>query len=101
MVYGEAQLYGRLQPADKDCGARSLRAKPGEHCRDRERKAGTGERRQSFTAFGQRMSSLMQQNKFNASASIQTEATSRSLIKLMHNKELGRWRMNEVNASVR
>jgi hypothetical protein len=91
-----------------DCSRLTRIAAPG-HCArrlasivgDREQKAGTGERRQSFTAFGQRMSSLMQQNKFNASASIQTEATSRSLIKLMHNKELGRWRMNEVNASVR
>jgi hypothetical protein len=33
-------------------------------------------------------------------ASMQTEATSRSLVKSVHNKQLGRWRMNEVNASV-
>jgi hypothetical protein len=33
-----------------------------------------------------------------ATASIQTEAASRSLAKSMHNKEL--WRMNEVNASM-
>jgi hypothetical protein len=36
----------------------------------------------------------------NTRASIQTEATSRSLIKSMHIKRLVQWRVNQANASV-